>query len=137
MTDELGPGTVSLTDAPIGLFMRDGELCLKTEYVRPDGAVDAYIVSSGEAFWGPQPQSVENQRHCLVRPVSYERDWVRRQDNADLRAVLDEFARDASACQVLPVEMSREEQRKMTVRHLLGMSKALATALARMEGKNG
>lgn len=30
-----------------GLFLFDGELCLRTEY-----GVDSYIVSTGEAFWG-------------------------------------------------------------------------------------
>lgn len=60
---------VSLADCPIGLFVFNDTLCLKTEYGTNDGAISAYIVSSGEAFWGPDPQTIENQRNCLVRPV--------------------------------------------------------------------
>ena len=40
-----------LIDAPVGLFIFNGKLCLKTEYYT-NGRVDAYIVSSGEMFWG-------------------------------------------------------------------------------------
>lgn len=38
-----------LKDCPVGLFFpaNSNELCLKTEY-----GLDAYIVSSGEKFWG-------------------------------------------------------------------------------------
>jgi hypothetical protein len=61
---------VSLEQCPVGLFLSDSEVCLKTEYTRADGAVDAYIVSSGEAFWGPQPQTVEHQRTCMVQPLA-------------------------------------------------------------------
>lgn len=61
-----------LDEAPIGLFMCNGELCLKTEYREPNGAVSAFIVSSGEFFWGPSPQTVANQNACDVRPVSDE-----------------------------------------------------------------
>jgi hypothetical protein len=59
-----------LDEAPIGLFMSDGELCLKTEYREPNGAISAFIVSSGEFFWGPSPQSVATQNAADVRPIS-------------------------------------------------------------------
>lgn len=62
---------VPLADCPIGLFWCGDELCLKTEYGTNEGRIDAYIVSSGEFFWGPQPQSIANQRACLVRPAEY------------------------------------------------------------------
>jgi len=68
----LTPEAVSLSEAPIGLFRHDGELCLKTEYRRNDGWIEAYIVSSGEAFWGPAPQTVVSQSGCLVEPVDWE-----------------------------------------------------------------
>ena len=58
-----------LDEAPIGLFMCNGELCLKSEYREPNGAVSAFIVESGEFFWGPSPQSVANQNACTVTPV--------------------------------------------------------------------
>ena len=61
---------VTLADCPIGLFMTDnGELCLKTEYGNNEGRIDAYIVSSGEFFWGSAPQTIPNQRAQMVTPV--------------------------------------------------------------------
>ena len=63
---------VKLADCPTGLFVCEGELCLKTEYGNDEGRIDAYIVSSGEFFWGAAPQTIENQRAQLVMPVSDE-----------------------------------------------------------------
>lgn len=61
---------VTLAECPIGLFLSaDGELCLKTEYGNNDGRIDAYIVSSGEMFWGSAPQTIASQRAELVTPV--------------------------------------------------------------------
>lgn len=60
---------VTLAECPIGLFLAGGELCLKTEYGTNEGRIDAYIVSSGEFFWGGQPQTIANQRVQLVEPV--------------------------------------------------------------------
>lgn len=61
---------VTLEDCPIGLFTSaSGELCLKTEYGSNEGRIDAYIVSSGEFFWGSAPQTIPNQRAQPVRPV--------------------------------------------------------------------
>lgn len=66
-----GP-TVSLESCPIGLFMSDGgELCLKTEYGDNDGRIDAYIVSSGEFFWGGAKTKSEQRQvqvHYVVCP---------------------------------------------------------------------
>ncbi len=60
----------TLEKCPIGLFEAgSGELCLKTEYGSNEGRIDAYIVSSGEFFWGNQPQTIANQRVQLVSPV--------------------------------------------------------------------
>lgn len=62
--------TVTLADCPIGLFVADGgELCLKTEYGNNEGRIDAYIVSSGEMFWGAAPQTIASQRAQMVTPV--------------------------------------------------------------------
>lgn len=62
--------TVTLAECPIGLFIADsGELCLKTEYGGGDGRIDAYIVSSGEMFWGAAPQTIASQRASMVTPV--------------------------------------------------------------------
>ncbi len=46
--------TCSLKDAAPGLFLYDGCLCMKTEYGDNDGGIDAFIVSTGERFWGGQ-----------------------------------------------------------------------------------
>lgn len=60
----------TLAECPIGLFRaQSGELCLKTEYGGNDGRIDAYIVSSGEMFWGAAPQTVASQRAELVTPL--------------------------------------------------------------------
>lgn len=61
---------VTLAECPIGLFKSDsGELCLKTEYGNNEGRIDAYIVSSGEFFWGAAPQTIASQRAQMVTPV--------------------------------------------------------------------
>ena len=63
-------GAVMLGAAPIGLFINDfGDLCLKTEYRTVKGAVEAYIVESGEFFWGEKPQTVESQLRQMVTPA--------------------------------------------------------------------
>lgn len=60
----------TLAECPIGLFRaQSGELCLKTEYGDNNGRIDAYIVSSGEMFWGAPPQTVASQRASVVTPV--------------------------------------------------------------------
>ena len=59
---------VMLMDAPVGLFLYDGELCMKTEYASIDGGVEAYIVSSGETFWGGVTTGWE-RNHLEVIPV--------------------------------------------------------------------
>lgn len=58
-----------LDEAPVGLFMCNGELCLKTEYREPNGFVSAFIVKTGEFFGGPSPQSVASQNACDVTPL--------------------------------------------------------------------
>ena len=64
---------VALTHCPIGLFIdAHGNLCLKTEYIGNEGRIDAYIVSSGEFFWGDAPQTIASQRKQLVLPVTNE-----------------------------------------------------------------
>lgn len=71
---EYGPA-VTLADCPIGLFLDDGrQLCLKTEYGNNDGRIDAYIVSSGEFFWGSAPQTIASQRAQMVTPVDVDDD---------------------------------------------------------------
>lgn len=60
----------TLAKCPVGLFIDSfGDLCLKTEYRTEKGAVEAYIVESGEFFWGEAPQTVQNQLRQMVTPV--------------------------------------------------------------------
>ncbi|ACK82503.1 hypothetical protein [Methylorubrum extorquens] len=64
---------VTLADCPIGLFLASsGALCLKTEYRNNEGRIDAYIVESGEFFWGGSPHSIPSQRRQMVTPVPLE-----------------------------------------------------------------
>jgi DnaJ-class molecular chaperone len=66
--------STTLEECPIGLFESEGgELCLKTEYGNNEGRIDAYIVSSGEFFWGSHPQTIANQRKQIVRPMDVQR----------------------------------------------------------------
>lgn len=61
----------TLADCPIGLFKAaTGMLCLKTEYGNNDGRIDAFIVDSGEFFWGEAPQTIQSQRAQIVCPVT-------------------------------------------------------------------
>ena len=59
-----------LIDAPVGLFLYKGEMCLKTEYIA-DWGVEAYIVSSGEVFWG-DAKTVNERRYVEVTPIEAE-----------------------------------------------------------------
>jgi hypothetical protein len=63
---------ISLAKCPIGLFICNEELCLKTEYENNEGRIDAYIVGSGEFFWGAKPQTIKSQRAQIVFPVTVE-----------------------------------------------------------------
>lgn len=58
-------GFVKLKDCPIGLFITDDKtLCVKTEYGN-----EAYIVWSGEYFWGGAETKAEIGE-VLVLPIS-------------------------------------------------------------------
>lgn len=59
MPDKLVP----LKNCPIGLFIKDNTLCVKTEYGN-----EAYIISSGERFWGGA-KTKEQIGDVLVLPI--------------------------------------------------------------------
>ena len=59
-----------LIEAPVGLFLWNGEMCLKTEYIAGWG-VEAFIVSSGETFWGGAKTS-EERNNLDVTPIEAE-----------------------------------------------------------------
>ena len=54
---------VLLHDCPIGLFMYEKTLCLKTEYTG-----DYFIISSGEYFWGGS-KDAEQREKLYVTPI--------------------------------------------------------------------
>lgn len=55
---------VKLKDCPIGLFIKDNTLCVKTEYGK-----ESYIVWSGERFWGGA-KTIKEIGEVLVLPIS-------------------------------------------------------------------
>jgi hypothetical protein len=64
---------VSLDECPEGLFLFNGTLCFKSEYhtqsqVTGYSQCDAYVVSSGEYFWGGA-STAEARDNLLVTPV--------------------------------------------------------------------
>jgi hypothetical protein len=61
--------SVTLAKCPIGLFWAGTQLCFKSEYGNNEGRIDAFIVSSGEFFWGAQPQTIDSQRAQKVVPI--------------------------------------------------------------------
>ena len=61
---------LTLAECPIGMFMSEyGTLCMKTEYSNNEGRIDAFIVSSGEFYWGAEPQTIASQRESQVLPL--------------------------------------------------------------------
>ena len=61
---------MKLKDAPVGLFYSAyGELCLKTKYSYPWG-MDAYVVRTGEMFWGTAVNA-EERDNLDVTPIDY------------------------------------------------------------------
>jgi hypothetical protein len=62
---------VTLEDLPQGsLFITTDNTCLglKTEYCTEQGAIEAYIIGSGEVFWGGT-NVPKDQRKVLVHEV--------------------------------------------------------------------
>lgn len=62
---------VRLIDAPVGLFKHGKCLGLKTEYMI-NNRVEAYVVESGEIFWGGV-NTDEEVNNLLVTPIDPER----------------------------------------------------------------
>ncbi len=64
----------TLVACPPGLFLSEahGTLGMKTEYHTAEGAIEAYIVESGEFFWGDYPQTIPHQREQIVRPIPHD-----------------------------------------------------------------
>lgn len=66
---------ISLAECPPGLFWFKGSLCFKSEYSTvvsgPHVQPDAYVVASGEYFWGGAKSSAARSE-LLVQPIHYE-----------------------------------------------------------------
>lgn len=58
----------TLDECPPGLFIFGDCLGFKSEYRTPQGANEAYVVSSGEFFWGGTTKPDE-QGALMVTPV--------------------------------------------------------------------
>lgn len=67
---------VRLYACPQGLFWHDGVLCFKTEYHTATSSnpmqPDAYVVASGEYFWGGTKGDSEARSNLLVTPVHHD-----------------------------------------------------------------
>ena len=59
---------VTLADCPFGLFMWHGTLALKTQYRARDRGILAYVVASGEIFYG-DARLCDELAKIMVRPV--------------------------------------------------------------------
>lgn len=70
-----------LCDAPVGLFLFGDTLCLMTEYSSEGCGRHAYIVSSGEMFWGGA-KSKEERANLEVVPVTVSPGGLRPQERA-------------------------------------------------------
>lgn len=63
---------IRLYNCPIGLFMFNGEMCLKTEYYTKERC-DCFIVSSGEYFCGGVTE-LNDFMNLLVFPIKINTD---------------------------------------------------------------
>ena len=68
---------VKLADLPDGTLFIDGDgvIGFKSEYQTPQGAIEAFIVGSGEMYWGGVKNEKE-QRHRKVIPLGDDK-WLR------------------------------------------------------------
>lgn len=57
-----------LDECPPGLFLHGGTLGFKSEYRTPMGKVEAYVVESGDFFWGGSKTN-DDRDVLLVTPV--------------------------------------------------------------------
>jgi hypothetical protein len=62
----------TLEDLPAGsLFLYGDTLGLKSEYYSDSNAIEAYIIGSGEMFWGGT-KNVRDQKEIVVMEVQIE-----------------------------------------------------------------
>lgn len=63
-------GKVPLHKLPVGSLFAHGDDCvaMKSEYTSINGLIEAYILGSGEIFWGGA-KTVEEHRYIMVQPL--------------------------------------------------------------------
>lgn len=61
---------VPLYKLPVGSLFAHGDDCIamKSEYMSENGLIEAYILGSGEIFWGGA-KTVEEHRYIMVQPL--------------------------------------------------------------------
>ncbi len=61
---------VPLYKLPTGSLFAHGDDCIamKSEYMSSNGLIEAYILGSGEIFWG-DAKTVEEHRYIMVQPL--------------------------------------------------------------------
>lgn len=61
---------VPLYKLPVGSLFAHGDDCIamKSEYMSSNGLIEAYILGSGEIFWGGA-KTVEEHRYIMVQPL--------------------------------------------------------------------
>jgi hypothetical protein len=63
----LGKKTTLYKLPKCSLFIFNETLCLKTEYRTEQGAIEAFIVGSGEMFWGGASTSLEQCKLKVIK----------------------------------------------------------------------
>lgn len=127
---ERAAAPVTLEKCPIGLFVPVGsdELCLKTEYGNNEGRIDAFIVSSGEFFWGAQPQTIASQRKQMVVPYDHALALLTERREAEQRGIEraakwhDEVVAWAELSLAKAVGIDQQDRWKAMVREHKGMA---------------
>jgi hypothetical protein len=76
MTEATRLAEIPLEDCPVGLFQFGRTIGFKSEYMTQqsngDFSIDAYVVESGEYFWGGTNNG-EDQRALFVTPIDFDR----------------------------------------------------------------
>lgn len=129
---------ITLAACPVGLFHYGDTLALKTEYSTNEGRIDAYIVRTGEFFWGDAPQSIDSQRATVVVPVTDSELGRLRPSSADDPVLSIEgraFMSDAGG-RLVPVDLVKPEHKleDQTVRKIVAYGLDLSAQVARFRG---
>lgn len=88
----------TLSKCPVGLFIFNDCLCFKSEYRTPDLQLgyktDAYIIESGEYFWGGTSCSIDRE-NLIVTPIKNIRTALQKPSAAKGRVDVEKLAEQA------------------------------------------